>query len=179
MCRRPTRGFVIAAVEQPTQLLPQHPKDNAGGIGYARSLDLDDNLLIVVGLRAGGPVPDAGAVFVYRRAQGRWQQEAKLMASDGATRDMFGHWVGLDNGTVVSGAFRHSVGGTREVGATYVYRQVDGTWTEVEKIVPSEPAQQSFTAYGLAIDDDTVVMSRGTRADPAKSHYFWTFQLAG
>lgn len=156
---------------------PRDPNDDAGGPSYGRSLDIDGDLLVVAALRAASTVPDAGAAFVYRRKDGQWHQEAKLTASDGATRDMFGHWVALDDGIIVSGAFRHAVDGHRQVGAAYVYRQVNGTWTETRKIVPSEPEQQQFTAYGVAIDGNTVVMSAGVKPDQSKSDYFWTFDL--
>ena len=156
---------------------PRDPQDSFGGPSFARSLGLDDDVLVVGALRAAGLVPDAGAAFVYRRQEGRWRQEAKLTASDGVTRDMFGHWVALDQGTIVSGAFRHAVDGHLEAGAAYVYRQVNGVWSEVAKIVPSNSDRQLWTAYGVAIDGETIVLSGGTKPDQTKSDYFWTFHL--
>lgn len=156
---------------------PIDPNDSKVGPGYARSLDLEGNVLVVAALRAAGKVPDAGAAFVYRRQGRTWQQEAKLTAADGATRDMFGHWVALDKGTIVSGAFRHTVGGHREVGATYVFRQIKGAWTQTHKVVPSNPEKQLFTGYGVAIGNGTVVMTAGVKPDHSKSDYLWTFTL--
>ncbi|MFG0283561.1 MAG: hypothetical protein ACF8R7_03995 [Phycisphaerales bacterium JB039] len=47
---------------------------------------------------------DAGSAFVYRRIGGSWRQVAKLLASDGAAEDRFGHWVAIDGQRIVAGA---------------------------------------------------------------------------
>ncbi|WP_374139918.1 FG-GAP repeat protein [Sphingomonas sp. 32-62-10] len=156
---------------------PRDPNDDKDGPGFGRSLDLEGDTLVVAALLASGKVPGAGAAFVYRRRGGQWRQEVRLMASDGGKRDMFGHWVALDKGTIVSGAFRHAVGGNRQVGAAYVFRQIKGAWTQTQKVVPSDPEQQLFTGYGVAVGDGTVVMTAGVKPDHSKSDYLWTFTL--
>ncbi|MCU0686042.1 MAG: FG-GAP repeat protein [Polyangiaceae bacterium] len=154
------------------------PNDSKDGPGFARSLDLEGDTLVVSSLRAAGLVPDAGAVIVYRRAGSLWRQEAKLVAPDGATRDMFGHWVAIDGGIIFAAAFRASVEGHQEVGATYAFRRVNGQWSMTAKLVPPDPAQQKFTGYELDVAAGTAVLTGGPASNPESSDYVWLVNLA-
>lgn len=138
---------------------PRRAKQRGGSFG--RTLDLDGDLLVVGALRADGDVPDAGAAYVYRRLQGAWHLEDRLVAPDGATNDMFGHWVAHDGGLILSGAFRHRGAVSREAGAAYLFAHARGGWRLLHKLVaPGEPSRQN-ASYTVDLDAGTALMSGG------------------
>ena len=85
------------------------------------------------------------------------EQEAKLLASDGAASDLFGGDVALDGDTAVIGARRHDDNGLNS-GAAYVFTRTAGVWTEQVKLLPADGA--AFDEFGVrvALDGDTAVI---------------------
>ena len=64
-----------------------------------------------------------GAAYVFVRSGTAWHQQAKLTASDGASRNFFGGAVAISGSTTMVGApNNHSV-----TGAAYVYVTRSGT----------------------------------------------------
>ena len=64
------------------------------------------------------------------------RQQAKLMASDGAARDYFGHAVAIsaDGNFAISGAW----GRTKGTGAAFTFANSGGVWTQQAKLGPSD-----------------------------------------
>jgi hypothetical protein len=152
-------------------------RTNQRGGAFGRTLDLDGDVLVVGALRADGDAPDAGAAYVYRRLQGAWHLEDRLVARDGATNDMFGHWVAHDRGLIVSGAFRHRVGGHPEIGAAYLYARRRGDWQLTHKlIVPDQPRRLS--SYMVDVHGGTAVLSGG-RLEGSNTGWLYVVDVGG
>lgn len=62
-----------------------------------------------------------GAAYVYSRSSSVWTEVAKLVASDGAEMDLFGHAVALSGDTAIVGAYGHANASGLETGAAYVF----------------------------------------------------------
>ncbi|GAB4514688.1 MAG: hypothetical protein Tsb0020_33210 [Haliangiales bacterium] len=128
---------------------------------FGRSVSIEGDTLAVGGLgeASGAPgddpdddsEPQSGAVYVYRRADGVWSQEAYLKASHPDSADFFGIDVDLSGDTLVVGASGESSASTHgnedpanngalDSGAVYVYRRVDTTW-ELEAYLKSPNTQ--------------------------------------
>lgn len=97
---------------------------------------------------AQGKSADQGAVYVFNRVAGAWQQAQVLSASDGAPGDGFGYDVDIDGDLMVVGAYYSSQHGTHS-GSAYVYRRVAGTWTEEAKLQASDA--QAYADFGWAV----------------------------
>ncbi len=84
-----------------------------------------------------------------------------LSASDGTAGDLFGHHIAIDrlNGaTVVVGAAYDGPNGAAS-GSAYVYeRQANGSWLEVQKLVPADGAGADLFGCCVAIDGNTIVV---------------------
>jgi hypothetical protein len=63
------------------------------------------------------------------------EQEAKLVASDGAYNDKFGSSVALDGNTAIIGAFLDDDNGENS-GSAYVFTRKYGEWTQRAKLLP-------------------------------------------
>jgi hypothetical protein len=114
----------------------------------------------VVGAIGGYPNRTPGAAYVFVESNGTWTQQAKLTASDGDIRDLFGTSVAVSGSTVVVGAPQHpftfpiSAG----PGAAYVFVESGGTWTQQAKLTASDGANFDEFGQSVAISGSKVVV---------------------
>ena len=86
--------------------------------GYAVALSGDTALVGAPGNDDAGS--DSGSAYVFVRSGTSWIQQAKLTASDAATRDIFGISVALSGDTALVGAGGNDDAGSGS-GSAYVY----------------------------------------------------------
>ena len=99
---------------------------------YAEDEDTDDS----------NTLSKAGAAYIFERdSVGVWIEVQKIVASDRDTSDEFGWTVDISGETIIVGAHQE---GHDEVGGDFIFksgsvysfdRNLDGTWTESQKIV--------------------------------------------
>ncbi len=121
--------------------------------------DQDDNSL-----------PDAGAVYVFRRSGASWQQEAYIKASNTEREDGFGRSVALDGDTLVVGApyedsSATTVDGDQDdnsapyTGAVYVFRRSGTSWHQEAYIKGSNDIDaRPWFGWSVALDGDTLAV---------------------
>ena len=126
------------------------PADVVPADAFGRLVARDGDVAAVA---TWGHQESAGAVYVLRRGRdGRWSQEAKLMASDSREGLWFGQSLDLRGDLLVAGA--PQADGNR--GAVYVFRRgADGLWTEAARLAVSDAAEN----YGFG----NAVLIRGDR----------------
>ena len=127
---------------------------------FGFDVDISGNLMVVGS--PGQSFPGAsivGAAYVFsQQASGGWIEVARLAASDGAQWDGFGCAVAIHGGRVVVGAYRDDDHGDRS-GAGYVFDQGStGTWTETQKLLPSDGQAVDEFGFDVALDGDTIVV---------------------
>ena len=106
---------------------------------------------------------DAGAVYVFERIDGVWTETDKFHASDGEADDWFGGEVALRGETALVGAIAGDDDDAAASGAAYLFKRIDGVWTEVDKITPSDAAEADNFTSSLSLDDDAALI--GSQAD--------------
>jgi hypothetical protein len=105
---------------------------------------------------AGGT--DAGSAYVFTRSGVVWAQQAKLLASDGATQDGLGQSVALSGDVALIGAPGDDhVGGTSD-GSAYVYTRSGGVWTQRAKLTASDAAADDIFSRGLGLSGGTAII---------------------
>ena len=106
-----------------------------------------------------------GSVYVFVRSGTAWTQQAKLIASDGASGDNFGSAVSISGNDVAVGALVGSglVGAARP-GKVFVFSRTGDTWTETAKIMASGGNPNGFGCSIGISGDDLVVGARGNGA---------------
>jgi len=100
---------------------------------------------------------DDGAGYVFRYDGGRWVEEARLSASDGAIGDRLGYTVALRGEIAVLGAFEADDLGELS-GSAYVYRHSDLGWTEEGKLLASDGAALDHFGWALAVEAGRVAV---------------------
>jgi len=118
-----------------------------------------------------------GAVYLFRRSDGTWQQEAYLKASNTGAADGFGFSVAINGERLAVGAPFESSAATgvngsqsnddaRESGAVYVFAHSDGTWRQEAYLKAFNTGEDDLFGYSVALDDSALVVG-ATREDSA------------
>jgi hypothetical protein len=117
----------------------------------------------------GNDTFESGAVYVFRRTETGWAQEAYIKASRPETVDLFGTGLALAGDLLAVGAIGEDsrASGTNgdqtdnsleNAGAAYLFRRTDTTWVQDSYIKASNPGAGDFFGYHLALAEDTLVV---------------------
>lgn len=99
-----------------------------------------------------------GSAYVFKKENGVWIQQAKLMASDGASEDYFGSEVAIDGDYIVIGAPGKFVNGMESAGGAYVYFRNGEQWTEQAILHASDPDGGDHFGEAVAISNDYLIV---------------------
>ncbi|MCA9220214.1 MAG: hypothetical protein KDA71_07785, partial [Planctomycetales bacterium] len=129
---------------------------SSDNFGYSLCMEGDT---AIVGSKGDDEFGDAsGAAFVFRRINDAWQQVAKLSAQDAAEGDQFGFSVAMSGDLAVIGApFDDDV--ASNCGAVYVFRETNGVWAQVAKLLGTDLSANNQFGISVAVDADTIVAS--------------------
>jgi hypothetical protein len=113
----------------------------------------------------------AGAAYVFTNSSTGWTQSAKLVASDGAGGELFGHAVGISGTTAVVGAYGNPYPTNR--GAVYVYTKTGSAWPETAKLIASDATDSDGFGTSVAISgSDLIVGAVRSAFVPGKAYFF-------
>ena len=133
-----------------TQAAKLFAPDAAASDRFGQAVAIDGDRAIVGAIFANRPgAPDAGKAYVFRLEAGAWIFEQTLVASDGATSDIFGIAVDIEGDRAVVGAWLDDHSGLTNAGAAYVFERVEGVWVETEKLTASDA--EEFDSFGGAV----------------------------
>ena len=120
---------------------------------------------------AQDPERDVGAAYVFKRENGTWQQEQKLIASDGEQWDAFGGAIAIDGHRAAIGA---PLNNTLR-GAVYIFELAGGVWRQAAKLLPSR--SRSFFGLAVALSGDRVII--GAPHDDEATGAAYIFERTG
>jgi hypothetical protein len=104
-----------------------------------------------------------GCAYVFRMKNGQWQQEAKLVAIDGADGDEFGASVALFGDTALVGAWRADIRGIVHQGSVYVFQRTGKSWIFQAKLLASDQTVNGAFGLSVALSGNTALI--GARED--------------
>jgi FG-GAP repeat/Secretion system C-terminal sorting domain len=113
-----------------------------------------------------------GAVYVFKKTNGNWQQIKKITASDKVDYDNFGTSVAINGNTIVVGADGqdYDVTGTNRIpqsGAIYIFEKDRGgidNWGEVKKIVASDRGEYDYFGTKVSMSNNTLIVTSPYKA---------------
>jgi len=143
-----------SAWQQETKLLAT---DGSLGDDFGVSVSISGTRAIVGahGDEDGGAFK--GSAYLFKRNGSIWQEETKLLASDGTEADEFGESVSISGDYVIVGAHQHSDRGVNS-GSAYLYMRNGSSWTEIEKLLASDGEQDDQFGESVSISGDYVVV---------------------
>ena len=133
------------------------------------ALSSDGNTAIV----GGGEVLSVGAVWIYTRTAGVWTQQTAIIPGDVSGSAQIGKSVAIsaDGNTVAFGG----PGDSSSAGATWVYTQSGGSWTEKAKLVGSGASSGAEQGYAVALSGDGSTLLSGGIGDNNVEGAVWVF----
>ena len=125
-----------------------------GNFGRSVALSSDGNTAIVGAdnITSISPYSDNSAAYVFTRSGSTWTEQQRLSSSDFVSGDSFGFSVALsaDGNTALIGARYESTAPYTANGAAYVFTRSGTTWTEQQKLLPSDLA--NVQGFGWSVD---------------------------
>jgi len=131
--------------------------ENTGG--FAKSVAIDGNTVVVAASswkREGAMV---GAVYVYELQTDAWINTALLTLPDAQPGEFFGASVAVSRDTIVIGATGEDVDGWRHAGAVYVFDRDGADWVQSARITSNSPYGQDRFGLPVAIDGDLIAVA--------------------
>ncbi len=133
--------------------------DGATGDGFGISTRLDGST-VIVGAQVADTVAgaDAGKAYIYVRSGTTWNQQAMILATDGAASDFFGYRVSISGDTAVVGADGDDTAAGSGAGSVYVFTRTGSVWTEQTKLTPSDAGSGDNFGHSLDLKGDNAVI---------------------
>ena len=127
-----------------------HPEPSAEN-GFGMSLALSGDRLLVTSVNPGSP--ESAAVLSYSRTAGGWSHDGRIMA-EGLPEDMIlGMTLAMSGDVAAIGAVSRSGSS-----AVFVFRNVDGAWTQEAMLNDPGAGQRSGFAGTLAVSPEMLVV---------------------
>lgn len=93
----------------------------------------------------------AGSSYIFKRTGTTWAQEAKLVAADRTTGNLFGASIAISGETVLIGAISSG-------GAAYAFKRTGVTWVQEAKLIASDKASGDNFGGDVALSGDVAVI---------------------
>ena len=100
--------------------------------------------------------------------------EQKVTASDGIPGDAFGFSVAVSGTTAIAGAAYATVNGNYGQGAAYVFTESGGTWSQAQKLTPSNGGTLNLFGFSVALDGTTALVGAISNSDNTGAAYVFT-----
>ena len=155
------------------------PSDGGVNDEFGLTLALDGDTAVVGAHWHDALGEDSGAVYVYTRDMGVWVEQQKLTASDGSAVDEFGESVAVEDDTLVVGAWLDDDRGENS-GSVYVFKLIDGVWTEERKLLASDGRSEDHFGYfrsGSSLSGSTVLVGAPQDTTPGARGAAYIFDL--
>ncbi|MEM7332363.1 MAG: hypothetical protein AAF490_09735 [Chloroflexota bacterium] len=133
------------------------PTDSAPDDFFGKSVAIDNGSITVgapTALVSGNPT---GAAYVFTQSGNSWSQQAKLIATDGASDDQFGESVDIDMDSVIVGALGDDTA-VINGGSGYIFTRTGTTWSQQAKVVQPTPSLNDVFGRSVAIEGNTAVL---------------------
>jgi hypothetical protein len=121
------------------------------GDGFGSSVSISNDTALIGAYHTN---QDTGAAYIFKRNGSAWDQQAKLIASEGTIGDWFGADVAINGDTALIGA-HHS---NKDTGSAYVFVRSGSSWNQQAKLTASGVAAGDFFGYSVSINNDTALV---------------------
>ena len=139
--------------------------DGAAGDQFGSAVSVSDDTVVIGAPSDDDNGTDSGSAYVFTEPSGGWagtlNENAKLLAGDGAMGDQFGVSVSLSGDMVVIGAELDD-DNAADAGSAYIFEKPGTGWAgtiyEVAKLLASDGAADDQLGNAVSISGNTVVV---------------------
>lgn len=153
------RPLMFGISESALPPIPLAAADGATDDEFGTSVDIDGDYAIV-----GAPGDnivnhiDMGSAYIFKRTNGVWSQQAKIIAVDADQGKRFGSSVSISGDYVIVGAPRDTIGTNEDQGSAYIYVRMGDTWVQQAKIVSSDGSAEDRFGSSVSMDGGYAVV---------------------
>jgi cyclophilin family peptidyl-prolyl cis-trans isomerase len=143
---------------QPAKLIPSDPNEE---IWFGYSVDIYGDYAIVGAVGDDDKGNKSGSAYIFRfdAETSSWEEQNKLIASDGAAFDRFGCSVSIDKDYAIVGSRFDDDNGNKSGSAYLFYRDdTDLNWKEHQKIVPPDGQAEDRFGFSASISRDYAIV---------------------
>jgi hypothetical protein len=125
--------------------------DKRANANFGSSFAIDGDYMVVGANGNNDAGSNSGSAYIFVRSGNPsiWTQQAKILASDASSGDLFGIWVGISGNSIIVGAHNGSV---------YTFLRTDNSWTEMEKITTPSGANGVGWGRVVAISENNLLV---------------------
>ncbi len=131
--------------------------DGTNGDGFGWSVAINGDTAIIGALRLNDPnqsLINLGSAYVLTRSGTTWTEQQKLIPSDGAANKGFGRSVSMSGNAAIIGAFADTLGR----GSAYIFTGTGTTWTQQQKLIPSDGTTNGQFGTSVGISGNTAIV---------------------
>jgi len=132
--------------------------DSQSNDNFGWSVDIDGDYVVIGAKNGDSNVIDSGSAYIFKRDGTTWSQQAKLTASDAAATDRFGWSVSISGNYAIVGAYNNDDNNASSSGSAYIFKRSGTNWSEQQKLLASDPAQDDEFGESVAISEDCVIV---------------------
>ncbi len=147
--------------------------------GFSVSISGDYAIVGAKGKDVGtNPIKDdQGKAYIFKRTGTSWNQEASMVASDGATNDEFGYSVSISGDYAIVGTLYKDIGTNLSQGKAYIYKRTGTSWNLEASILASDGAQGDVFGNCVSISGYYAIVGArgkdvGTNTTQGKAYIF-------
>ena len=133
---------------------------------FGESVALREDLLVVGVPNRGLGAQNFGSVVLYEEMDGDWVFKQELEASDAEAQDVLGSSVAVSGSWLLAGAPGEDQEGSG-AGAVYVFQEIEGQWSEAQKLVSPDPNDQDAFGERVSISGPLAVVGASRNDDAA------------
>jgi len=126
----------------------------------------------IIGARGNDDVgSDSGSAYIFYRTGTSWNQQAKIVASDAGSGDLFGYSVSISGDYAIVGAYKDD----DDSGSSYIFVRSGTSWTEKTKLTALDPTSNDMFGVSVSISSDYAIV--GAIGDNLNTGSIWIYSL--
>jgi hypothetical protein len=136
--------------------------------GYSLALNYDGTVAAIGERHDNVNGWNSGSVSIYRKVNGTWTLDTKLIGSVTNSNDRLGSAVSLSNdgNTLATGSYTgESPTNNSTAGLAYIFKYINGVWVEVAVLGATDAAGGDYFGFSLSISGDGKTLAVGAYRD--------------
>ncbi len=124
---------------------------------FGKSVSINQDYAIIGAYGDDDNGDRSGSAYIFTRSGSTWNEQAKILASDGELIDYFGLSVSIDEDYAIIGAYHDDDNGDWS-GSAYIFTRSGSTWTEQAKLTASDGERLEEFGRSVSIDGDYAII---------------------
>lgn len=173
-------AFLMAATSVRADLRWEHKLTDPNGVAgdsFGSAVSISGDLCVIGAPADDDNGSDSGSAYIFRFNGSDWVPEARLLASDGSSWDLFGVSVALDGEFCLIGAQGDDDNGDH-TGSAYLFRYDEPNWVELAKLTAFDGTQDDEFGTSVSISGNACLIGASgddDNGDGSGSAYVFRF----